>query len=163
VEEVAPGELAGERLTALLISGPVQRADGHLQRRDAAEAQVGGQPRGLVAGQVVVVLVAIGQQALPPGDEPLAAGFLAARGQARRGSGLGGKPADRCHGRQLEALRQRAVLAPGRRAPGPPVRGEDAVVAAAGRGEVAGRHHGQAGGEDQVDPAPDCRAAGGHG
>ncbi len=44
------------------------------------------------------------------------------------------------------------VLTPGRRAPGPPVRGEDPVVAAARRRQVPGRHHGQAGRHGQVQP-----------
>ena len=40
-----------------------------------------------------MVLVVAGQLALAPGDEPLAAGRLAARGQTRGGGGALGAPA----------------------------------------------------------------------
>jgi hypothetical protein len=45
-EEVAPAELADERLAR-------RGALGHLERREAAEVEVGAQPRGGAGGEVV--------------------------------------------------------------------------------------------------------------
>ena len=156
VEEVTPGELPAE----LLAARAVQRSDRHLERRQAAEPQVGAEPGGRVAGQVVVVLVVAGQLAGPPAVEPLAAGLLAALGQARGGAAAGGREAPWArHGRHPDGPRHRVGPAPGGRAPGPPVRGEDPVVAAAGRLELGWlelgrRHDGQARRQGQVQPVP---------
>jgi len=51
IEEVTPGELPAE----LLAARAVQRSDRHLERRQAAEPQVGAQPGGRIAGQVVAL------------------------------------------------------------------------------------------------------------
>ena len=64
--EVAPAELAHERLGAL----PAARALGQLERRQAAEVQVRTQPRGAVGGEIVVQLVVGGEAACQPARHP---------------------------------------------------------------------------------------------
>src|SRR5437867_142671 len=58
---IQAGSRPAELLALLISGGPVQRADRDLERRQAAEPQVGGQAGGRVAGQVVVPLAVAGQ------------------------------------------------------------------------------------------------------
>jgi hypothetical protein len=80
VVEVAPAELARVGAAALARECLAQQ----LQRRDAAEAQVGAQPGGLVAGEVIVVGGVAGETVAQEGSHRLAPFRLAAARPLRR-------------------------------------------------------------------------------
>ncbi len=141
VVEVAPAELAHEGRAAPALA----RLAHQLQRREAAEAQVGAEPRGRVAGEVVVALVVCGQPVAEEGAHqppPLA---LAALRPPRRGRAAGElaerrQPAGADPARHGELARRRRPLAQRQPAPGPVVGTEDLEVVAAARGHRARRH-----------------------
>jgi hypothetical protein len=120
--EVAPRQLAGERLAAAL-----ERARLELARRDAAEVQVGRQLR-RAAGEVVVALLVAAEAVGEPAVGPLARRALAGReGLARLrlrrgGQAPGGQPA-----REVQGARRAVDLAARQLLPRPPERGEDRV------------------------------------
>ena len=80
VVEVAPAELADERLGALAL----ERAGDHLAGRDAAEVEIGREPGGRVGGEVVRELAVAREPVVEPRLEPPPAGGLAARRQLGR-------------------------------------------------------------------------------
>ena len=141
VVEVAPAELAHEGPAAASRS---RASLSQLQRRDAAEAQVGAEPGGAVAGQVVVArrrsrrgrrggrpASACGPRVSPPAARSrrgLAAGQLLQRRQPAGGEPTGHRAA--CAA-PPPARRERQL------APGAVVGGEDLEVVAAGRGHRA--------------------------
>jgi hypothetical protein len=137
VEEVTPGQLP----TELLAARPRPRRPRECERGNAPEPQVGAQPGGLVAGQVVPLVAVTLEPFVQPAaghgaTRPLTAGREVA-GATRR---LSREVAGLDPRREGKASRRLAGLPPGRGAPGPPVGREDAVVAAAGRPDVPGGH-----------------------
>ena len=128
--EVAPAELAAKRLRALAARQPLLQ----LARRDAAEAQVGREPRGAVAPERVVVVgvvahaVARGSATSARGRRPrprASARRPPARGRASRATGI--RPLARPGRQRRQLARRRPHLAPGLLGPAPVVGREDGV------------------------------------
>jgi hypothetical protein len=147
VEEVAPGELPAELLATRLVLGrPGQR-----QRGDGAETQVGTEPGGAVAGQIVVLLPVLRQPVAEPVFSLLAGGAFTPGGQIRgRCGAVLYDPAYPERRRDDDRGGSGDDLPPGGGGPGAPVRGEDLVVIAADRVQGAGRDDRGARGQDQL-------------
>ena len=151
VVEVAPAELADERLRTL----PRERPRDDFAGRDAAEVEIGREPRGRVGGEIVGELRVAEESVVEPALEPPAACCLAAgrkHGRRRAALQLGPRSQLEPVGKR-DPLRSRQHLAARLLAPAPPVGREDAVVVAARGREVAGRDHGHTGEDLQLDPS----------
>ena len=107
--EVAPAELACEVLARRAALAALE----HGPRREAAEVQVGAEPRGRVPGEVVVVLVVVLEVTRGEAGQALAARRLAVRREAhatREETGAGRRIAGSPRG---AAMRRGVVAAPG--------------------------------------------------
>lgn len=151
--EVAPAELPDEGAGPGALARPLE----DLERGEAAEVEIGTEPRGGVGREIVVqpavLRDAVPEEAFEP-PPPLALSTPRELGRARAGCDLGerGEPALAEPARQDDLPGRGLESSAGRRAPLPPVRSEDAVVIRARRCEVSGRDDRHPGQDAQLDP-----------